>query len=105
MIELPLIRLSWWSYVFFRAVETSLSVGISGPPQEQDYIFLKKMVQILVELGSQLCSVWNSKDTKMQTRTPENFATYLQAMLEFSRYSHSHTCVHTVTNKQKIITR
>ena len=68
-----------------RAVEASLSLPDTGV-QEQSYIFLKKMVQILVELGSQVCAVWNSKDTKMLTRAPDNFDTYLQAMLAFSRH-------------------
>ena len=56
--------------------------------QEEHYKFLKKMVQTLVELGSQLCAIWSSKEngkSKDQIR-PENFDTYLNALLFFSQH-------------------
>ena len=56
--------------------------------QDQQYKFLKKMVQTLVELGSQLCAIWSSKEngkSKDQIR-PENFQTYLNALLFFSQH-------------------
>ena len=56
--------------------------------QEEHYKFLKKMVQTLVELGSQLCAIWSSKEgekTKEQIR-PDNFDTYLNALLFFSQH-------------------
>ena len=56
--------------------------------QEEHYKFLKKMVQTLVELGSQLCAIWSSKEsekTKEQIR-PDNFDTYLNALLYFSQH-------------------
>ena len=58
-----------------RVVEASLT---GNETDQQQYLFLKKMVQILVELGSQLCAVWASKDTKMLQHAPDNFETYLQ---------------------------
>ena len=63
-----------------RVVEASLT---GNETDQQQYLFLKKMVQILVELGSQLCAVWASKDTKMLQHAPDNFETYLQARLRF----------------------
>ena len=56
--------------------------------QDEHYKFLKKMVQTLVELGSQLCAIWSSKEsekTKEQIR-PDNFDTYLNALLFFSQH-------------------
>ena len=68
----------------FKAVVTAEQKSL----QEAHYKFLKKMVQTLVELGSQLCSIWSSKEsgkTKEQIR-PENFDTYLNALLFFSQH-------------------
>ena len=53
--------------------------------QEQHYVFLKKMVQVLVELGVQLCAVWSAKECQIQ-RPPDNFDVYLNALLAFSRH-------------------
>ena len=60
----------------FKAVVTAEQKSL----QEQHYKFLKKLVQMLVELGCQLCAIWSSKDSgksKDQMR-PENFDTYLK---------------------------
>ena len=68
----------------FKAVVTAEQKSL----QEQHYKFLKKLVQMLVELGCQLCAIWSSKDSgksKDQMR-PENFDTYLNALLAFSRH-------------------
>lgn len=54
---------------------------------EEHYTFLKKMVQILVELGGQLCVLW-TKDGVMcgKDRRPENFDIYLNALLAFANH-------------------
>jgi len=67
----------------FRAVEAAEIRQL----QERHYVFLKKMVQILVELGAQLCAVWSAKECKNEPKQPpDNFETYLNAMLAFSRH-------------------
>lgn len=52
--------------------------------EEHHYLFLKRLVQILVELGGQVCYVWsNGSEYKMP---PENFDVYLNALLAFTRH-------------------
>ncbi len=56
---------------------------------EDHYNVLKKVVQILVELGGQLCGLW-AKDNALWTKElngrgrPENFDVYLNALLAFA---------------------
>lgn len=70
----------------FEAVEAANLKTIQGN-DDQHYLLLKRMVQILVELGGQLCSIWSSKDNgKEVTRPPDNFDIYLNALLAFTRH-------------------
>uniref|UniRef100_A0A0K2UPE2 Exportin 5 [Megachile rotundata] n=1 Tax=Lepeophtheirus salmonis TaxID=72036 RepID=A0A0K2UPE2_LEPSM len=48
------------------------------------YVFLKKMVLILVELGNQLCGLWSI--IEKHTQRPSNFDVYLNAILFFTRH-------------------
>lgn len=49
---------------------------------EQHYLYKKKLVQVLVGIGSQLCSLWGRDGL---TR-PTNFSTYLDAIIAFSNH-------------------
>ena len=66
---------------------------------EEHYNFLKKMAQILAELGSQLASLWSTnaavwkaevKSYSSDGQRPENLKTYLDALLTLSAHP-SHT--------------
>jgi len=46
------------------------------------YCFLKKMIEVLVGLGEQLCYLW----TKDSPCSPPNLPTYLDALLSFTRH-------------------
>ena len=58
--------------------------------EERDYNFLKKLVQILAELGGQLCYVWVADAAAAGSKTatwnkrPANLDVYLNAMLAFA---------------------
>ncbi len=61
--------------------------------EEAHYHFLKKMVQILAELGGQVVVVWvvdNKAEKATESKRPENFNVYLDALLAFSAHP-SHT--------------
>lgn len=49
--------------------------------EEDHYLFLKRMVAIFAELGRQVADIWT--ETKGKSR-PENFQTYLSALLAFA---------------------
>lgn len=57
---------------------------------EDHYNFLKKMVQILVELGGQLCSLWTKDGAiwgkEVENKRPDNFDIYLNALLAFTNH-------------------
>jgi exportin-5 len=58
---------------------------------EDHYNFLKKMVQILVELGGQLCALWAKdgplwKKEMAESKRPQNFDIYLNALLAFTSH-------------------
>ncbi|XP_041351091.1 LOW QUALITY PROTEIN: exportin-5-like [Gigantopelta aegis] len=52
-------------------------------PQSEKYIFLKRLCQLLTELGKQLCALWGSTEHVGQ---PMNFDTYLEALMAFSKH-------------------
>lgn len=64
--------------------------------EEEHYNFLKKMVQILAELGGQLAAVWIA-DTKPWNKRPSNLDVYLNALLAFS--GHPSQTVNMMTNE------
>lgn len=70
----------------FQATEAANAKNL----EEDHYNVLKKMVQIFVELGSQLCALWSSESTvwskEVPERRPANFQIYLNAMLAFSSH-------------------
>ena len=53
---------------------------------DQHYLFLKRMVQILVELGGQVCAIWSAKESNCCGK-PENFHIYLNALLAFTSHN------------------
>ncbi|XP_014667809.1 PREDICTED: exportin-5-like [Priapulus caudatus] len=50
---------------------------------EQNYLFLKRLCQVLTSIGSQLCALWGFSEDVHQ---PQNFAKYLDAILEFTNH-------------------
>ncbi len=74
----------------FQAVEAA-NVKTIQEQDDQPYLFLKRMVQILVELGGQVCSIWpNQKEggngNGNSNLKPENFNIYLNALLAFTSH-------------------
>ncbi|KAB0800097.1 hypothetical protein PPYR_07977 [Photinus pyralis] len=49
---------------------------------EQNYLFKKKLIQVLSGLGTQLCALWG----KDGTSRPQNFSIFLDAILAFSSH-------------------
>ncbi|XP_017770815.1 PREDICTED: exportin-5 [Nicrophorus vespilloides] len=49
---------------------------------EQDYLFKKKLIQILCGIGTQLCSLWG----KDGMQRPSNYSLFLDAILAFSSH-------------------
>lgn len=69
----------------FQAVEAANLKTMQGE-DDQHYLFLKRMVQILVELGGQVCGIW-SASASASTSKPENFNIYLNALLAFTNHN------------------
>ena len=68
----------------FQAVEAGNLKSMQGE-DDQHYLFLKRMVQILVELGGQVCVIWSAKEANCAK--PENFNIYLNALLAFTSHN------------------
>ncbi|XP_072031376.1 exportin-5-like isoform X2 [Amphiura filiformis] len=66
------------------AARLACSVGVD----EENYIFLKKLCQVLTGLGVQLCALY-SPDLKDFSRPP-NFKSYLEALLSFTQHPSIH---------------
>ncbi|XP_018329940.1 exportin-5 [Agrilus planipennis] len=49
---------------------------------EQQYLFQKRLIQVLTGLGTQLCALWG----KEGVGRPQNFSLFLDAILEFSSH-------------------
>lgn len=56
----------------------------STSQNEQQYLFKKKLIQVLTGLGTQICALWG-KEGGLPGR-PNNFSVYLDAILEFSSH-------------------
>lgn len=69
----------------FEAVEAANVKTMQGE-DDQHYLLLKRMVQILVELGGQVCAIWNAKEANCP-KQPENFNIYLNALLAFTNHN------------------
>lgn len=69
----------------FQAVEAGNLKSMQGE-DDQHYLFLKRMVQILVELGGQVCAIWSAKEVANHSK-PENFDIYLNALLAFTSHN------------------
>ena len=67
----------------FQAVEAANLKTMQGE-DDQHYLFLKRMVQILVELGGQVCGIWSAGSNSSK---PENFHIYLNALLAFTNHN------------------
>jgi exportin-5 len=68
----------------FEAVEAANLKTMQGE-DDAHYLFLKRTVQILVELGLQVVALWSAKETNCQR--PENFEIYLNALLAFTYHN------------------
>ncbi|XP_071797679.1 exportin-5-like [Asterias amurensis] len=68
------------------AAENACAVGLD----EENYIFLKRLCQVLTGLGAQLCVLWGS-DIKDVGR-PESFPDFLQALLAFLEHPSMNLC-------------
>jgi len=71
----------------FEAVEAANMKTMQEAADEtndQHYLMLKRLVQILVELGGQVCAIWSSKEANCR---PENFNIYLNALLAFTNHN------------------
>ena len=72
----------------FQAVEAANLKTMQGE-DDQHYLFLKRMVQILVELGGQVCGIWSVSPSSVSSTAskPENFNIYLNALLAFTNHN------------------
>ena len=72
----------------FQAVEAANLKTMQGE-DDQHYLFLKRMVQILVELGGQVCGIWSASPSSVSSTAskPENFNIYLNALLAFTNHN------------------
>lgn len=68
----------------FASIETANLKTMQGE-DDQHYLLLKRLVQILVELGGQVCTVWSLKEPNCGK--PENLHIYLNALLAFTNHN------------------
>ncbi|XP_071452699.1 exportin-5 isoform X2 [Hetaerina americana] len=65
------------------------SVSASAKPlSEPQYLFLKRMTQVLTGLGTQLCTLWakDSSSIAGMIVPPPNFSIYLESMITFTNH-------------------
>lgn len=67
-----------------RCMFVAAGVASTKPLDEQHYMFLKKLTQVLTGLGTQLCVLWGKEDGA--NGRPPNFAIYLDAILTFTQH-------------------
>jgi len=68
------------------AMETILHAALpasSAPLAEHQYLFLKKLCQVLTSIGTQLASLWGSEN---KIGCPDEFSSFLQAILAFQKH-------------------
>ncbi|XP_005099250.1 exportin-5 [Aplysia californica] len=53
--------------------------------ESSNFIFLKRLCEILLEIGKQLCTLWGSQHTEEQGQPP-NFQMYLKALMAFTQH-------------------
>ena len=68
----------------FNSIQTANMKTMQGE-DDQHYLLLKRLVQILVELGGQVCAVWSLKEPNCGK--PENLHIYLDALLAFTNHN------------------
>nr|QOW64975.1 hypothetical protein [Lymnaea stagnalis] len=51
--------------------------------ESTNFLFLKRLCEILLEIGKQLCTLWGSSE---DTGQPQNFEMYLKALLAFTQH-------------------
>lgn len=65
--------------IFTAAVEAN-----NSSEDERYYLFLKRLCQVLTEIGKQLCALWGSAE---DVQKPSTFGKYLEAVLAFTQHS------------------
>ncbi|KAL5008996.1 hypothetical protein ScPMuIL_014577 [Solemya velum] len=66
------------------AMSVIWNAAVAAEQSSQDeyyYLFLKRLCQVLTEIGKQLCALWGSVEDVGQ---PPNFSKYLEALLAFT---------------------
>ncbi|XP_013773403.1 exportin-5-like [Limulus polyphemus] len=63
---------------------SAASAAALAPLEEQHYVFLKKLCQVLTGLGSQLCLLWGTIENFVP---PKAFPTYLSCIVAFTSHA------------------
>ena len=71
-------------FQLFESVKAANLKSMQGE-DDQHYLLLKRLVQILVQLGEQVCTVWSLKEPNCGK--PENIDIYLDALLAFTEHA------------------
>ena len=70
----------------FEAVEAANVRTLQDQDEDAHYLLLKRLVQILVELGGQVCAIWSAKEVPKNDK-PQNFNVYLNALLALTNHN------------------
>ena len=71
----------------FEAVEAANVRTLQDQDEDAHYLLLKRLVQILVELGGQVCAIWSADKTAGSNEKPQNFNVYLNALLALTNHN------------------
>ena len=71
----------------FEAVEAANVRTLQDQDEDAQYLLLKRLVQILVELGGQVCAIWSAKEVPKNEGKPQNFNVYLNALLALTNHN------------------
>ncbi|KAK7492294.1 hypothetical protein BaRGS_00016391 [Batillaria attramentaria] len=75
--------LSLFSPVAMKAILDAAGAAARNLQDEHHYLFLKRLCQVLTEIGRQLCALWGQVG---DISRPEEFDTYLKALLAFTQH-------------------
>ncbi|KAK7104837.1 exportin-5-like [Littorina saxatilis] len=72
-----------FSPVAMKAILDAAEAASRNLQDEHHYLFLKRLCQVLTEIGRQLCAQWGQAN---DIERPEEFDTYLKALLAFTQH-------------------
>ncbi|KAK6632104.1 hypothetical protein RUM44_007134 [Polyplax serrata] len=77
--------LEWFDLKALKFILSAASNVSSKSLNENNYLFLKKLTQVLTGLGAHFCTIWGKEETGSPARS-EHLDIYLSVMLIFSRH-------------------